>query len=303
MKIKYYKRYIDPNFDPTSATSSSTQNTSNDTSNTSTNDSTHSSSHSSSHDHSSHDHSSHSHSHSSSDRRTPSTPTLGQILWFLGQLMVIFCGIGYILPFMDPLFSFACYRLVFLFSILNYGFLLFKTIGFPQLNKEYFSGVMTNENAHYLLLSLILLTSYPLFTVLIPYVVYSVFHVSNFLKYSSVSVLPSVLYSFYRRNLEKYIDRLLTFQQQVLYQIAYFELTSILLIILNLFGGYGSFLQLFGYYWFLNNRYLSSSYARVVYDETGRKLDSFFLKAPGFIQSIYFSVRGFLRNAVQRREN
>ncbi|KAI0873526.1 hypothetical protein GGS24DRAFT_388710 [Hypoxylon argillaceum] len=120
-----------------------------------------------------------------------------QFAWFSGHLVLILCVIRYSLSY----FTFNSYsgwarftyRLSFLSAALTYGIVVYKTWRARQkVGAKYPGGVigiLSDENVQYLALALVWLLApqYPL--ALLPYGIYSVFHVAT---YTRSNVIPTI---------------------------------------------------------------------------------------------------------------
>ncbi|KAI0490031.1 hypothetical protein F4859DRAFT_501645 [Xylaria cf. heliscus] len=120
-----------------------------------------------------------------------------QFAWFSGHLVLILCIVRYSLSYIT--FNYYSgwarftYRLSFLSAALTYGIVVYKTWRARQkVGAKYpggVVGVLSDENVQYLVLALVWLLSpqYPL--ALLPYGIYSVFHVAT---YTRSNVIPTI---------------------------------------------------------------------------------------------------------------
>ncbi|KAI8949742.1 hypothetical protein F4801DRAFT_552080 [Xylaria longipes] len=120
-----------------------------------------------------------------------------QFAWFSGHLVLILCIIRYSLSYIT--FNYYSgwarftYRLSFLSAALTYGIVVYKTWRARQkVGAKYPGGVvgiLSDENVQYLVMALVWLLApqYPL--ALLPYGIYSVFHVAT---YTRSNVIPTI---------------------------------------------------------------------------------------------------------------
>ncbi|KAI0553490.1 hypothetical protein F4679DRAFT_531555 [Xylaria curta] len=119
-----------------------------------------------------------------------------QFAWFSGHLVLILCIIRYSFSYIT--FNYYSgwakftYRLSFLSAALTYGIVVYKTWRARQkvgAKNPGVVGMLSDENVQYLILALVWLWSpqYPL--ALLPYGIYSVFHVAT---YTRSNVIPTI---------------------------------------------------------------------------------------------------------------
>ncbi|KAI1421646.1 hypothetical protein F5Y12DRAFT_694831 [Xylaria sp. FL1777] len=120
-----------------------------------------------------------------------------QFAWFSGHLVLILCIVRYTLSYITFNYysSWArfTYRVSFLSAALTYGIVVYKTWRARQkVGAKYPGGVigiLSDENVQYLALALVWLLApqYPF--ALLPYGIYSVFHVATYLR---SNVIPTI---------------------------------------------------------------------------------------------------------------
>ncbi|PHH51268.1 Nucleoporin POM33 [Ceratocystis fimbriata CBS 114723] len=120
-----------------------------------------------------------------------------QFAWFSGHVMLIFSTLLYMFQFIkfntSGGFARFTYRVGFLSAILTYGIVVYKSFMARQkLGSRAPSGIMTivgDENVQYMVMSVVWFLM-PHFTLaLLPYFVYSVFHVATYLR---TNILPTI---------------------------------------------------------------------------------------------------------------
>jgi len=177
-----------------------------------------------------------------------------------------------------------------------------SAIGRPAFNNETFQRIMMNDSTHYFLVSLAFLVTPPVTFFLIPMIVYSFFHVSNFINKNIHKILPESILRMYKAFIEPRITVALSpsNQHKVLLWCAQCEFVTMVILVINTLFGAGSILSIFSYFWFLNFRYLTNADARTVFDSIGFRLDSIFYgpSSPALVQTAYRWIRGALRRTV-----
>ncbi|KAI0442151.1 hypothetical protein F4803DRAFT_385326 [Xylaria telfairii] len=119
-----------------------------------------------------------------------------QFAWFSGHLVLILCIVRYSLSYIT--FNYYSgwarftYRLSFLSAALTYGIVVYKTWRARQkvgAKNPGPLGIVSDENVQYLVMALVwlLVPQYPL--ALLPYGIYSVFHVAT---YTRSNVIPTI---------------------------------------------------------------------------------------------------------------
>ncbi|KAI3332434.1 hypothetical protein HD806DRAFT_530186 [Xylariaceae sp. AK1471] len=120
-----------------------------------------------------------------------------QFAWFSGHLVLLLCIFRYTLSYItfnyNSRWARFTYRLSFLSAALTYGIVVYKTWRARQkVGAKYPGGavgILSDENVQYLVMALIWLLTpqYPL--ALLPYGIYSVFHVAT---YTRSNVIPTI---------------------------------------------------------------------------------------------------------------
>ncbi|KAH6659307.1 hypothetical protein BKA67DRAFT_652546 [Truncatella angustata] len=120
-----------------------------------------------------------------------------QFGWFSGHLVLLLCILRYSLSWIR--FNYysktaqTCYRLSFIAAAVTYGIVIYKTFRAKQkVGAKYPTsalGLLSDENVQYFAMALVWLFTpqYPL--ALLPYGIYSVFHVAT---YTRANVIPTV---------------------------------------------------------------------------------------------------------------
>ncbi|KAI8847971.1 hypothetical protein BC829DRAFT_395136 [Chytridium lagenaria] len=215
----------------------------------------------------------------------------------------------HILIFFSPVFLGASYILYSRFfssgsrhytkalwgTILSYGIIIYKAHGVPQISKGYLQRIMMDENMHYLILSLVWLSSKPMWVVLIPFVTFSLFHSANYARTEllpklipSTSALHSTLTTRIQPALLKFSQ---TYQSKGLEAVAYLEVWGLpLYLIFSLLTGGAGFLTPVLYFQFLRFRYFFSALTRRAAGDLRKRMDGYIVDreaTPEWIKAVY----------------
>ncbi|ORX89482.1 hypothetical protein K493DRAFT_289337 [Basidiobolus meristosporus CBS 931.73] len=111
--------------------------------------------------------------------------------WWVGHCIIT---LGSFFYFFNKLFGSAAsaqswYYRVYVGVLLSYGITVWKTYGMPQFNSAFLQRIFMDDNVHYLLMGLLWYVSPPLFVTIIPFAVYSLFHVIDFAR---ATLLPAI---------------------------------------------------------------------------------------------------------------
>ncbi|CAK7563596.1 MAG: Transmembrane nucleoporin [Sporothrix epigloea] len=122
-----------------------------------------------------------------------------QFGWFAGHLTLILCTLRYFLSWIRFNYStFAprfAYRTAFVAAAATYGIVVYKTFkarakgGRAPAGAAGAIGLLSDENVQYLLLALVWLYSRQFLLALLPYAIYSVFHVAT---YTRTNLIPTL---------------------------------------------------------------------------------------------------------------
>ncbi|RKO87095.1 hypothetical protein BDK51DRAFT_19053 [Blyttiomyces helicus] len=109
-----------------------------------------------------------------------------QFLWFVGHVTT---ALYYILYSRSSPTGGKNYSKAYYGTLLSYGIILYKSHGRPEFSRTYLQRILMDENTQYLFLSLIWVTSKPIFVTLIPFTTFSFFHTLN---YTRTQLLPAL---------------------------------------------------------------------------------------------------------------
>ncbi|TPX11749.1 uncharacterized protein E0L32_007486 [Thyridium curvatum] len=119
-----------------------------------------------------------------------------QFAWFVGHLTLILCITRYSFSWIRMHYytrmAQLSYRVAFIAAAATYGIVVYKTLRARTKSRQGFGGpigLLTDENVQYLLMALVWLFSpqYPL--AMLPYGIYSVFHVAT---YTRANLIPTL---------------------------------------------------------------------------------------------------------------
>ncbi|KAK9728456.1 Transmembrane nucleoporin [Basidiobolus ranarum] len=228
--------------------------------------------------------------------------------WWFGHVIVTISSLVYLLkrPFSYDN-SKPWYYIAYLGALLSYGITLWKTHGIPQINGSLVQKIIGDENAQYFIMAIIWLLSSPVFITLIPFGVYSSFHVVDFIR---TAILPTFVPSVAqppvpgqpRSIFQQASDTIKRFKD-VYYEkcmgiISYIEVLGVMSIILTEALTFNiSPLAVLFYGNFLRLRYATSPHIRNVFGELRNRMDKWMLpptanpKIPAFVGNGYTVIR------------
>ncbi|KAJ2908404.1 Transmembrane nucleoporin, partial [Coemansia aciculifera] len=104
-----------------------------------------------------------------------------QFYWWVGHLVVLSFGLTYYMKRL--LFSGGAnwyYSQAYLGALTSYAIVIYKTYGPPQANLAFMQRLLVDENVEYLMLATYWYWNSPVFVTLVPFVVFSLFHVITY---------------------------------------------------------------------------------------------------------------------------
>ncbi|KDN42142.1 hypothetical protein RSAG8_07000, partial [Rhizoctonia solani AG-8 WAC10335] len=113
--------------------------------------------------------------------------------WACGHVLLLLCTVIWLPsalrhPFSTPKTAYS-YRLGYIGALASYGIVCFKALGTPAPNMAFLKRAMADENCQYFLLALYWLVTKPISLSLVPYAIFSTFHVLTFVR---TTVLPKL---------------------------------------------------------------------------------------------------------------
>lgn len=226
-----------------------------------------------------------------------------QGVWFLllcGQLGVasvyfvtaLFSSVGLFSWILPDFESINAWNYSLLFAAAAYGIVLWRMVGRPRLEHAYWRVLITSENLSYFLLALVfsLYYSAPQLPILVPFTIYSLFHISSFTR-EKLLLHPYMRYQLRKPTIDWISTQLNAFekrnQNRMLRQIALFEVVAFPLIFSTwLFSlvrsiifsasnknGIG-LMGLIVYAQFLRHRYALSANTRSAWVAVGESMDT-----------------------------
>jgi len=220
-----------------------------------------------------------------------------QFVWFVGHFITVFCsGFYFLSAIYKPFLSF--YKKAYVGVLLSYGIVLYRLYGVPKLNKMYWLRLTNDESLQYMLLAFVWMTSPPMLVLLLPYALYSTFHV---LEYIISNLIPQFLPNpneSQKALITKIRNIINTYQPASTQFVAKLEVVGILpLLLFMIFLRRASFIQPFIFIQFLRFRYISSPSIQREFASLRLTLDSKLLgndKVPAGVQNIYVKIRDFV---------
>ncbi|KAI0234621.1 Transmembrane protein 33 [Lamellibrachia satsuma] len=238
---------------------------------------------------------------------------LAAVLW-LTRLFTVVSSFLFMMPLLggNP---YSYYQKALLSNAATSALRLHQRLPNFQLSREFMALLLQEDSAHYLIFSLIFLTSHPVTMVVIPIFMFALLHATTYTKQLLNKIGPDSLMIVRRM-----IGKLDHHQANVLRFIAYNEIflmpAMILMIfglvqfhclqqdllmpamILMIFGGRGSFLMPFIYYRFLTLRYTSrrNPYCRYVFYELRMTAQTMVDKpmCPQILRNTCYKLIGFI---------
>ncbi|KAJ2798976.1 Transmembrane nucleoporin, partial [Coemansia furcata] len=112
-----------------------------------------------------------------------------QFYWWAGHMIVLIFGTMYYVkrPFSGWQAANWYYGKAYLGALTSYAIVIYKTYGPPQLNLAFAQRLIVDENVEYLLVALFWYFNRPMVVTLLPFVVFSLFHV---ITYARSSLIP-----------------------------------------------------------------------------------------------------------------
>lgn len=190
--------------------------------------------------------------------------------WFVGHFSVVACSTLFFLSqlIFYPLVFF--YRLAYLSVIASYGIVLYNSYRPFTSSEPYFKRMLLDENTQYMIIAVYFLFSRRIAVTLLPFFIYSVFHV---LEFTYKQVIPSFapqqkdIQSKLKSLVDKYHDLAMVYTAKI-------EVCGVMTrLVLGLFVFRSSLLSVLLYTHFLRMRYYMSSDMRQFLNETGTKID------------------------------
>ncbi|KAG2195162.1 hypothetical protein INT46_011140 [Mucor plumbeus] len=190
--------------------------------------------------------------------------------WFVGHALVVLNTVIFAISnlLLYPLGFF--YRVAYIGVIASYGIVLWNSYKPLTNNESYFKRMLLDENTQYLIVATFFLFSRRIAVTLIPFFVYSVFHVLEFV---NSDLIPNVaphqtkIQSSIKDFVSKYYDTAMVL-------VAKIEVCGVMTrLVLGLFVFRSSILSILVYAQFLRMRYFMSEHTREFLTELGTKVD------------------------------
>ncbi|CEP12618.1 hypothetical protein [Parasitella parasitica] len=190
--------------------------------------------------------------------------------WFVGHALAVLCCGFFVISnlFFHPLGFF--YRAAYLGIVASYGIVLWNSYK-PLTNNEFdYKRVLLDENTQYLIVAVFFLFSTRIAVTLIPFFIYSVFHVLEFV---NTDLIPNL--APHQTKMQSTINDIITkYHDKSMALVAKIEVCGVMArLVLGLFVFQSSVLSVLVYTQFLRMRYYMSGYTREFLNELGTKTD------------------------------
>ncbi|EFA79105.1 transmembrane protein [Heterostelium album PN500] len=215
-------------------------------------------------------------------RASPQYSHFLYVSWVVAQLAIFLLTILFLFTNNPTYF----YR-AFLASIISYSIPLFQTYEGTFDRERLIDTALKNDNAHFLMLGLIMyFLGPPSLVLLMPNFTYSLFH------------LLGVLAPKVRNNafIYKYVTLLQSKRQRAIEFAVQMEMWIMVFLIFSIFRG-ASPICVFAYYKFLKIRYATNQMSRMMFAEVGRKVDHFVNTTawlPSLLRKIIIKVKAYV---------
>ena len=234
-----------------------------------------------------------------------------QFVWFLGHLLVCI-----MVPIYAITYNEIVYRLTYIGILQSFGVIIYQKYYLSPKNRRSHahqhrgsgSGstnplsklnpytLMNDENVLYLILAVCFLITPRLFLSLVPYFLFSVFHVSRYLE---STILPN-LFSMNKENspIVRKIDAFtVKYNERCMYWVGTIEIFILTLLFFKALLFYrGSWIMLFTYTIFLKIRYENSKYTKAAFAQWRVRLDGVIShpSVPPMVKNAYSVVKSRL---------
>jgi len=223
--------------------------------------------------------------------------------WAFGHMLLLLCTFFYLPsalrhPFTTPKTAYS-YRIAYIGGLTSYGIVCFKALGTPSVNLAFLKRAMADENCQYFLLAIFWLLTKPVSLSLVPYSIFSTFHVLTFVR---TTVLPKLAppkppaREGERQSkdtpLQKQLHAIVKAQYDPAMNIcAHAELAILVRIIIGVPLMWNGFMAPIAFAHFLRLRYYYSMFSRSAIKAADSRLTSYVEQSPEPIKGIYGKVR------------
>ncbi|KAI9300211.1 hypothetical protein BJ944DRAFT_253275 [Cunninghamella echinulata] len=215
--------------------------------------------------------------------------------WFVGHAITVATGLAFFLSFALFHPNTYFYRLAYLASVASYSITLFNAYS-PAFKKNDFNfkRILLDENTQYLLIALYFLWTKRIAVSLVPFFVYSLFHVAQFTQGHLIPAFAPHAASLGDK-LKALADQNYSVSMHLVAKYEIFVVMGRLVLGLFIFKSTIFSVLLFGH--FIRMRFYTSSYMRDTFHFLGEKLDQYLLpenahpKLPPVITQYYQTFR------------
>ncbi|KAJ2059451.1 Transmembrane nucleoporin [Coemansia sp. S146] len=238
-----------------------------------------------------------------------------QFYWWAGHMVVLIFGTLYYVrrPFGWKTANWY-YGKAYLGALASYAIVIYKTYGPPQLNLAFVQRLLVDENVEYLMLAGYWYSCRPIFVTLLPFVVFSLFHVITYTRSSLIPMFfPEVTAEVQRARqgeavlsaparVSKFMgDWSSKYYSPALRQVGVWEVAVIgLWVVLGAVTFQTPLLAPLAYFQFLRMRYALSAPTRAAFRNVRVLLDRLLTpptasaSVPGVVADSYIKARDFL---------
>jgi len=222
-----------------------------------------------------------------------------QFFWWVGHVIIVISTLFHAMYWFR--FNYATgmalfwYRLAFLGAVGSYGVVVHKMffrVGFREATRQegLFYRLYLDENAEYFALALMWLFTTPVFLALVPYFIYSIFHVMT---YFSEYVLPAITARPALPQGDRLAQLARKYQDTGSQTVAKVEVYGILLRLLVGIISFSklAFIQLPVFAVFLRYKYFNTAYTRTSLRELSQHIDLLVNPLPPVVRDIWIKIR------------
>jgi len=191
------------------------------------------------------------------------------------RLYIIFATFVFMVPVFGTEYSLTCFKRVLLGNACISALRMHQRLPRVTLTKEFLQVLIMEDSFHYLVYSVLFLTSHPTTVALAPIVVFATLHSASYIHKMIATTGSTDFIALKVQSLtSKIVER--NMQTSILTFIASMEVMVFAVAVVMIFLGRGSFLVPFFYYRFLQLRYMSqrNPYSRLVFGQLRMKVEA-----------------------------
>ncbi|VDK62108.1 unnamed protein product [Onchocerca ochengi] len=170
---------------------------------------------------------------------------------FLTRIVTVLCTLYFILPFGTRSSQYSAYSKAFAAAAATNALRVHQRVGGLRFTREFLSRVLMEDSCHYLIYSVLFITSTPVTMALMPVFLYGLLHSANF----AIQICHAVGKA--TNVADKMFELIRQHTQNLLGVIACSEIFLMPMLVAMVFMGKASFFLPFVYYRFITLRYVS----------------------------------------------